>query len=174
MAESEEGISVASLAELARHFDIRKFTEEFNKHTGVTSALTLAAGLDTWLEHTIQARMRPLSSTVERRMFGGYGPLSTFAARIDVAFAIEILSEETYTDLTIIKDIRNKLAHATQFMDFGNPPISEICTRFKGWTKDGDNVDLYKDRAIIVFEELKASLTRDIRVRLLKEAAAKT
>lgn len=57
--------------------------------------------------------MRALSNNMAERIFDGYGPLSTFSAKIDVAFALDLIDADVHRDLRTIKDIRNCFAHTT-------------------------------------------------------------
>jgi hypothetical protein len=82
-----------SIGELLR--DLRTTIEWTNKkllrtmHTGVV--LQCAAVLENNLERAFKKKMRPLSKKMEKRLYDSYGPVSTFAAKIDFAFAFEII-----------------------------------------------------------------------------------
>jgi DNA-binding MltR family transcriptional regulator len=45
------------------------------------------------------------------KLFGGFGPLSTFNAKIEFGFALGLLPRHVYTDLRTIRKIRNLFAH---------------------------------------------------------------
>jgi len=53
-------------------------------------------------------------------------PLSGFGARILIAYAIGLLSKESYDALLKIKKIRNKFAHDLT-LSFSDPSISKLC-----------------------------------------------
>ena len=44
------------------------------------------------------------------QLFTGMNPLSTFSARIRIAYALGLVTEDEYHDLKIIKDVRNRFA----------------------------------------------------------------
>jgi DNA-binding MltR family transcriptional regulator len=46
------------------------------------------------------------------KLFEGFGPLSTFSAKIEFAFALGLLPRHVHTDLRTIKKVRNLFAHA--------------------------------------------------------------
>ena len=52
--------------------------------------ITAAAILDRLLQRAIKTKMRVLSNKLSKRLFEDYGPLGTFAAKIDVAYAMHI------------------------------------------------------------------------------------
>jgi hypothetical protein len=52
--------------------------------------VTAAAILEHDLERGIKTRLRPLDKAMTRRLFGAYSPLGTLAAKIDMAYALDI------------------------------------------------------------------------------------
>lgn len=89
-------------------------------------AIIGASELDNALELALLAKMRILSREMRDRIFDGYGPLSTFAAKIDIAYALEIIPQEFYDSLRKINKIRVKFAHPKFFLNFQDPEISAI------------------------------------------------
>jgi hypothetical protein len=74
-------------------------------------ALVASARLEAAVERGLLIKMRPLSKTRRANLFEGYGPLASFAGKIDIAYALGIFDDETYADLKVIKRIRNEFAH---------------------------------------------------------------
>jgi DNA-binding MltR family transcriptional regulator len=74
--------------------------------------------------------MRPLSGEMKKRLFDGYGPLSSFSAKIDLSYALQILNKDQYDDLTVIRRIRTQFAHAMPLVNFDSP---EIRAHFKSF-----------------------------------------
>lgn len=83
------------------------------------------------LQESLEGCMRPLSSKMRARLFEGYGPLSTFAARTDVAYAFNLLSEADYWDMQIIRKIRNEFAHSRETMGFEKSKIEAMVARMQ-------------------------------------------
>ena len=87
------------------------------------------------LEHDLQrcllAQMRPLSSAVRKRLFDSYGPLSTFSAKIDLAFAFSIIGPESYDEFSKIKKIRNSFAHSKDLLCLDQEPILSLFRKLK-------------------------------------------
>jgi DNA-binding MltR family transcriptional regulator len=54
------------------------------------------------------------------------GPLSSFDARINVAYAFRLISSEQRDDLRLIKDIRNKFGHSPQLIDLQRDDIQAM------------------------------------------------
>ena len=73
--------------------------------------LRLVAAIDCDLERCLKHKFRKLNTRTEKRIFGTYGPLSTFAARIDLAYALKITTDEIHTELNKSRKIRNVFAH---------------------------------------------------------------
>lgn len=86
------------------------------------AAVLGGAYADTVLGEALKSKLRDLNlpnkETLHKRLFRHYGPLSTFSARIDMAFALYLIGENTRHDLDIIRDIRNDFAHD---LEVGSP-----------------------------------------------------
>jgi hypothetical protein len=89
-------------------------------------AIIGASLLDNNLELAILSKMRPLPRDIKDRIFDGYGPLSTFAGKIDIAFALEIIPREFYGALKTINKVRVKFAHSMKYLTFQDPEISAL------------------------------------------------
>ncbi len=100
-------------------------------------AAIIACGvLAEYLEHGISAKFRNISRRLRDKIFEGYGPLSTFASRVDLAYALDVISEPVYKDLLIIKTIRNQFAHSTNPIDFCSPEIAKNCANLQLYKND--------------------------------------
>jgi hypothetical protein len=80
------------------------------------TVLVACAVLDAELERALKVTMRPMNSAMHSRLFEGYGPLSSFSSKIDLAYALNITADDVHANLGIIKDIRNKFAHTTEIL----------------------------------------------------------
>ena len=56
-------------------------------------------------------------------LFSGTGPLSSFWARIQFAYALQLIGNKTYTRLEWVRSIRNEFAHTYGPKDFDDPRI---------------------------------------------------
>jgi DNA-binding MltR family transcriptional regulator len=69
-------------------------------------------------------------------LFNVYAPFSSFSAKIQVSYALGLISEESYTILNSIRKIRNDFAHERNPVSFQSPKyrprFREILIRCKG------------------------------------------
>lgn len=69
------------------------------------------------------------------------GPVSTFAAQIDLAHAIGSINDAEMRSLHLIRRIRNEFAHESRPLSFDHPPIADRCREMRTWklsdTEDG-------------------------------------
>jgi hypothetical protein len=59
------------------------------------------------------------------------GPLGSFWAKIQLSFALRIISQRTYEDLETIRELRNMFAHQYGAADFNDPAVVSVCERLK-------------------------------------------
>ena len=65
---------------------------------------------------------------LENRIFCGYGPLSTLAGKLDIAYALGMYDQKTLKILRRIKKIRNKFAHSPKPVQFVDKDIADMCS----------------------------------------------
>jgi hypothetical protein len=99
--------------------DIEKLGYSFDAQL----AITTGAALDWRLEQILITEMQPINRELKDRLFTGYGALSGFAAKIDLAYALHIISKSVYHTLRTIKKIRDLFAHRMEFTSFETPEI---------------------------------------------------
>lgn len=138
------------------------------RQTETSLALVAGARLEDWLERALKVNMRELSATVTNRIFAGYGPLSTFAAKIDIAFAIRVIDEAVYNDMRAIKDIRNKFAHSKEILHFASPELATEINRLTTWSQDADRYMVFANCIKSCIEALKPHLKRAAMIEALK------
>src|SRR5258706_4493647 len=64
------------------------------------------------LELLLRARMSPIANAKHiDSLFHGYAPLASFAGKIALCYAFGFIDEQMFTDLEIIRKIRNRFAH---------------------------------------------------------------
>lgn len=89
------------------------------------------AFLDRALERAILTRMRKLKSKYHRQLFLGTGPLSSFWAKIRLAYSLALFGPETYEELDKLREIRNVFAHAAHPVKFGTKRIATHCKKLR-------------------------------------------
>src|SRR5260370_32955082 len=93
-------------------------------HAAIVVRLTSILEYD--LERSIKRKFRPLSRDKGNRLFEGYGPLSSFAAKIDIAYALDITTDAIDKELTLMRRIRNKIAHSNERLSLDDEPIKTL------------------------------------------------
>ncbi len=129
-----------------------------SKHAEAGNALVAAGLVEDGLERLLLQAARPLSNTRAAKIFDGLGPLSRFSAKIEVAYIFRLLDEATYKDLLAIKDIRNRFAHTSRFVNFSSEEIKTACQRLSGWHKDADNQNLYWEKTKACIDKMNEKI----------------
>lgn len=124
--------------------DLRKFLETLRAESDRACAVLASSFLDAALEEYFRARF---IAQPPLRLFDAGGPLSTFAARIEVAFALGWLSLAERADLNFVRAIGDSFAHDVDYtLTFETPAIADRCFElhhsrefFEGSDADGDD-----------------------------------
>lgn len=66
-------------------------------------------------------------------LFDSFGPLSTFAGKMKVGRAFDLLPEWLYTDLEVIRKMRNSLAHTTALMPLDEEPLLSLIGQLRSY-----------------------------------------
>ena len=74
-------------------------------------------------------------------MFGTYGPLNSFAAKIDIAFALGITTKFIHDELNKFRDLRNEMAHPKQLLTFEAPEVQSLVGQLSGIERDGKDAE---------------------------------
>jgi DNA-binding MltR family transcriptional regulator len=131
------------------------------KQTQAGNALVIASLVEDHLEQLLVSAMRPLSNKKSKRIFESYGPLGSFSAKIDIAYAFSLIEPEVYADLRAIKDIRNAFAHAKNFQHFGSEEIVRLARKLSNW-KEGDSEIFYRTRALECINAVRSTMEQRI------------
>jgi DNA-binding MltR family transcriptional regulator len=94
-------------------------------------AILVAAKLEESLEEALLTKMQPINCEMKKRLFEGYGPLSGFSAKIDLAYALKIVPKVVYHTLMTIKKVRDIFVHRSEPTYFQTPEIAALLTRLK-------------------------------------------
>jgi hypothetical protein len=140
---------------------------ERQAHTGIVMRLVAAIEYD--LERSLLRKFRPLNARMTNRLFGAYGPISSFAAKIDMAYALGITTDEVNVELNKIRKIRNLFAHSKASVSLDTEPLKSIFYKLRrppGIT--GSYLDQFVKCGIAVDDHLGAYLvsmgeTEDLR-----------
>ena len=146
-----------------------EYIQMLSKQTEAGNALVLAGFVEDWLQKLILHSTRPISNTITAKIYDGYGPLSQFSPKIEIAYIFELIDEATYNDLRAIKDIRNRFAHTIKFVTFASEEVANECQRLGGWVSGNDNQRLYLEKTKECVETMKQKIDLLLYAHALKD-----
>lgn len=100
--------------------DYQAFVHEYHDENDRAAIVMAGSFVENYLATYIRHFM--IADTEVERLFAA-GPLSSFDARINVAYAFSLIPKEQRDDLRIIKSVRNHFAHAPRAVSFQNEAI---------------------------------------------------
>lgn len=71
---------------------------------------------------------------VSKGLLSGYGPLATFSAKLDFAYAAGIINNDHYRTANLIRNIRNDMAHERGPISFSHQKVHQ---KFRALVADG-------------------------------------
>src|SRR5574341_444107 len=110
--------------------DLASFLEEFQHESPRASVLVGASYLDYCLGKIIAAFLAD-EKLAEDLLNGFNAPLGTFDARIRMAYALGLISNEEYHNLELIRKIRNEFAHGLHGLSFTHQNILKHSRKLK-------------------------------------------
>jgi len=120
---------------------IRRSAEKLGLQSHAGFAMVVAAALDRLLEDAIASKMVPLNSKMRDKIFGDYGTLRGFAAKIDMALGLGVIDQDTYKQLTILRRIRNLFAHTNERLDFSSHEVRKLIEASPGFVASAPEQD---------------------------------
>jgi hypothetical protein len=107
-----------------REFDLNAFSGRFRAESDRACAVLGGALLDARLVSLYERRLRDFKD----QLLTGYGPVSTFSARIRVARALAWISGDVHDDLDQVRLIRNEFSHNPDHeLSFSDQSIADRC-----------------------------------------------
>ena len=108
--------------------DIDNMFVAFRRGDDRTTAVLGATMVESMLKLAILTKFRkPLSREAEDRLFGPDRPLSTFSAKINLGYALNLCTKQDVHNLDSIRVIRNACAHDAKPTSFTTHEIMEVC-----------------------------------------------
>jgi mannitol operon repressor len=109
---------------------LNKIADEINQETDRGVALFSASILDDALQKIVLNFM--VDHKVSKKLFKYPDPISSFSARLNVSFALGLITETEYNECNLIRSIRNKFAHEAAYsIDFNSKEIALLCERLR-------------------------------------------
>jgi hypothetical protein len=106
----------------------RQTTDAIDRHDDRSAAILAASFLEDRLTRGIKATLTP-DAKAQKKFLEYPGPISTFAAKIDLAFLLGILDPGTRQRLHIIREVRNIFAHELGAITFDGSQIEKLCQK---------------------------------------------
>lgn len=106
--------------------DIVKLRRTLGKETDRGCALASAAYLETEIRHLLRAYLVD-DEQLAADLLEGAGPLSSFAATINLACGLGLIARGARRDLHLIRRVRNMFAHQAGQISFDDEPIASRC-----------------------------------------------
>jgi DNA-binding MltR family transcriptional regulator len=97
----------------------------YAKESDRAAAILAASFLDNTLRELLLAKM--VDHPKVTALFEGDRPLATFSAKTSLAFGLALLRPNVYTDLELIRKIRNHFAHSEGDVSFRVSPVRDWC-----------------------------------------------
>jgi mannitol operon repressor len=126
---------------LATHPHLKEFMaflEQLKAESERGEVLISAAMIDDLLMRTVAAFL--IEGASANRLLSGFNaPLGTLSARIEMAAALGLISDDEHHDANIIRKVRNEFAHNLP-VSFDNPRIRQSCAALRLSAKDYGDV----------------------------------
>lgn len=100
--------------------------KEIDSVSDRSCAIVCAAFLDDFLERLILSFLTTESPSQDKLLLENNGPLSTFSAKIVLAYRLGLISKKEYENLTVIRKIRNAFAHDIRINSFDDSKIKSL------------------------------------------------
>lgn len=163
-------------AELSQRQVIKMLFDDMvrlNKSSQTANVISISQSLDGFLEEIICANMPQLSNKLRDDLFRGYGPFSTFKAKIDTAYALGFIDQRVRGQIHIFRAIRNLFAHpedykSTSFED-ENPKMDKQFSKFDDYKPGTDRSAFLTVKFKAVLSEMQPALNNAYALRAQKE-----
>ncbi len=116
--------------------------------------------------------MPNLSEKLRKDLFVN-GALQNLASKIKLAFALGLIDQKLYNDLTVLKDIRNAFAHPQDPMDFKHPYILKQVRNFKEYTPNKLTYAFYQEKYDSIREQIDKIIKHVHLINELKKSEPK-
>ncbi|WOJ90265.1 hypothetical protein RZS28_02890 [Methylocapsa polymorpha] len=128
------------------------------KQNDTPYVIVAGSALEDLLELVLRESMGDLSNPSYSNIFDGL--LSTFGAKIGIAYAFKIIGDDLINDFIAINKVRNEFAHARGPIQFGssNPKLEKAFKKFSGWTNSSDQRALFDERLKACMQALNSQV----------------
>jgi hypothetical protein len=160
--EKKKSLYTLSRERLDSDGDRESYFKELEGQSDRACALIASAFAEHALIDLIKTKFPQLSETEENELFyERYSTLGTFASRIDIAYALAVVTKRDRSDLNIIRRIRNTFAHAVKNITFSDYLLRKEVKALSNFYEDSqvelpERHDLHKAVYILSCHRLSA------------------
>ncbi len=116
--------------------DLAKFVEELRRESDRGLALVASALIDDKLGETLRSFFCEGSSAA-KLLDDSNAALSTFSSRCEACFALGLIDDKEYSEIALIRKVRNEFAHAKHGLSFQTPRVQGLCSSLKSNLPEG-------------------------------------
>jgi hypothetical protein len=96
------------------------------------SVVMFGSQVELALEKLLKKKFRSgLSNEKLKGLFEYNAPLASFSAKIDVAYALNLIGPVALHDLHIVRTLRNEFAHSRMPLTYDHPAVKAVCAELK-------------------------------------------
>jgi mannitol operon repressor len=125
--------------------DLAKFVAELKRETDRGLPLVGATLIDDRLTETLRSFFCE-SPSASKLIDDANAPLGTFSSRTEMCFALGLIDEYEYTEIGLIRKVRNEFAHAKHGITFSSPRVQGLCSSLKSDLPQGADYPLQDPR----------------------------
>lgn len=107
--------------------DFSEFLQVLNRESDRGAALLAGSMLDEKVLELLNAFL--IEGEVARNLLRANGPVGTFAARVDMAYALGLIEEEERVEINLIRRVRNPMGHTWRSIDFSDDRLRDLIAK---------------------------------------------
>ena len=132
--------------------DYETMSELYEGESDRAAAIFGCSFLEVQLRNRIRSQF--ITDNSIEQLFRGYGPLSSLSAKIEIGYALGMLTKDVKQDFNLIRKIRNHFAHHHLDASFDVAPVKDLCANLKiirgvFLDKDSVHIDEQRDQFIL-------------------------
>jgi mannitol operon repressor len=125
--------------------DLAIFLQELQKETDRGLPLVGTSFIDEKLGDTLQAFF--IEHKVSSKLLDDpFSPLASFSARLDTCFALGLIDDYEYSEINILRKVRNEFAHSKHGISFKTDKITGLCSSLRSSLPEGSDYSLHDPR----------------------------
>lgn len=132
-------------------------------------ALVAMGFIDTALRDLIEREFTNTAKKLLEDVFETAGSaLSSLSSKINLSYALGLISTETWSEVHRLRRIRNEFAHSHLPLTFANSVVAQLCLALQqhGLGPDATNRDKFVGSALIAFGDIAESRNAKLRAEL--------